>query len=60
MKSAADWLIAFLFVAGWIAWAFGGIIGMIYWAVQGSLLNVVLSFLVPLYGAISTVIGVLS
>lgn len=34
-------------------WAFGGFIGAIYWAIQESLLNVVLSIFIPLYGGLS-------
>ena len=37
----------------YVLWAFGGFIGAIYWAVQESLLNVVLSIFIPLYGGLS-------
>ena len=37
----------------YVIWAFGGFIGAIYWAVQESLLNVVLSIFIPLYGGLS-------
>ncbi|PLX37451.1 MAG: hypothetical protein C0606_03860 [Hyphomicrobiales bacterium] len=37
-----------------IAWGASAPIGMIYWAIQGSLVGVVLSLIVPGYGVIST------
>ena len=43
--------ISAVFAFGWI---FGAMIGAIYWAVQGNLLQVVLSIL-PLWGAISVI-----
>jgi hypothetical protein len=35
-------------------WVFGAILGAIYWAIQGNLLQVVLSIL-PLWGAVSMI-----
>ena len=42
-----------------VAWSLGGVAGAIYWAVEDDLLNVVLSLIVPLYGAISMLLDLL-
>ena len=40
-----------------ILWGFGAVAGAIYWAMNDDLLNVVLSMLIPLYGAVSLIIN---
>ena len=40
-------------------WAFGGLIGAIYWALENDLLNVVLSMFIPGYGAISVLLDII-
>jgi hypothetical protein len=42
-----------------ILWAFGGVIGAIYWATQDHLVYVVLSLVIPLFGAASTIADLL-
>ncbi|MEX2629847.1 MAG: hypothetical protein WD341_07905 [Tistlia sp.] len=39
----------------YVLWAFGGFVGAVYWAIQESLLNVVLSIFIPLYGGLSVI-----
>lgn len=42
-----------------VAWGLSVPIGMIYWAVQENMLNVVLSVIIPAYGIVSTVSSLL-
>ncbi|MDQ0510624.1 hypothetical protein [Ancylobacter amanitiformis] len=42
-----------------IGWCISAPLGMIYWGAKGWLLGVVLSLIVPAYGLVSTVFGVL-
>lgn len=56
---------AWLFAGGSLAvffyllWAFGGFVGAVYWAIEDSLLNVVLSIFIPLYGGLSVIFDLL-
>ena len=56
MKSFTELLVMGIVTVFGFAWTLGGFIGMIYWAVQGSLLDVVLSMIIPMYGAISVLV----
>lgn len=46
-----------VFILGML-WAFGGLIGSIYWAMNDYLLGVVLSLFIPGYGAVSVLLDV--
>lgn len=39
----------------YILWACGGFVGAVYWALHDSLINVVLSIFIPLYGGLSVI-----
>lgn len=53
MEKIIETLKVVLLVPFFIIWSFGGLIGCVYWAVENSLLDVVLSLFIPGYGAIS-------
>ena len=42
------------------AWTFGGMIGVLYWAVQGQKGEMTLSFVAPLFGATSVIADLLA
>ena len=55
IKELQTGLTAGVIVIFYICWAFGGVVGAIYWAVNEELLDVVLSIFIPMYGAISMI-----
>ena len=48
-----------LLIPFYIVYAFGGIIGVAYWASEGEPLDAVLSLIIPFYGAISVAFDIL-
>ena len=56
MKSIKDFIGGTILLILIVLYIFGAFIGAVYWAFQESLINVVLSIFVPLYGAITLII----
>ncbi len=53
MESIKDGVLGLLMIPLLVAYAFGGFIGAVYWAIKGDILAVVLSIFIPFFGAIS-------
>ena len=40
------------------AWAVGGLVGTVYWALEDEVVNALLSVFIPMYGAVSVLMDV--
>ena len=40
------------------AWMCGGIVGVVYWALEDEVVNALLSVFIPMYGAVSVLMDV--
>jgi hypothetical protein len=55
LVSKADDALGVAFGLTFVIWSSGGVLGAVYWAVQGSVIQVILSLLVPMWGVASVV-----
>jgi hypothetical protein len=55
LVSKADDVLGVAFGLTFVMWSSGGILGAVYWAVQGNVIQVILSLLIPMWGVASVV-----